>query len=45
MSTMSNEEKRKKRLENKKRKIEAFLAVAELNDSEKKKIKTEGRIM
>jgi len=36
---MSNEDKRKKRTENRKRKIEAFLAVAELNDEETKKFK------
>ena len=39
---MSNEDKRKKRTENRKRKIEAFLAVAELNDEETKKFKLQG---
>ena len=33
------EEKRQKRLENKKRKIAAYLAVAEINEAEKKKKK------
>ena len=38
---MSNTEKRKKRVESKKRKIEAFLAIAELNDVERKKPKVQ----
>ena len=37
----SREEKRMKRLENKKRKIQAFLDVAHLNESDKKRRKTE----
>eukprot|EP00088_Acartia_fossae_P023898 TRINITY_DN24874_c0_g1_i1.p1 TRINITY_DN24874_c0_g1~~TRINITY_DN24874_c0_g1_i1.p1 ORF type:complete len:615 (+),score=100.32 TRINITY_DN24874_c0_g1_i1:33-1877(+) len=36
------EDKKKKRLEKKKRKIEAYLAIAELNDADKKRLKTEG---
>ena len=40
---MSAEEKKKKRLESRKRKMEAYIAVAELNDTEKnKKRKKEG---
>ena len=37
----SREEKKFKRLENKKRKIQAFLDVAHLNESDKKRRKTE----
>ena len=39
MKLSAKEEKKMKRLENKKRKIEAFLNVAEMNESDRKRSK------